>query len=131
MPTAYDLQREENLRRNRDLLAALDIDKPLIEPTFSKPQRVKPEKTATSKKRKASPAVDDEDEAPIKALKNSDEGLHAGPRRSARNSGKPTVDYRGEQDRSLPESFHAKKLREADPELGPVGREDGRRLHDP
>lgn len=119
------------MRRNRELLAACGIDKPLIEPKFLKPQRAKPTKHATSKKRKASPTDENENEMPAKALRNADDAESAGPRRSARNSGKPVVDYRGEQDRSLPESFHAKKLREADPELGPVGREDGRRVHDP
>ena len=130
MTLTYDQQRDARIRENKELLASLGLEKPLIEPKATKAPSKKA--AAASKKRKVPPPEDDEDDmVTTKAARVVEDASSAdGPRRSSRTAGKK-VDYTGEQDRSLPESLHAKARREADPELGPVGREDGKRVHDP
>lgn len=131
--TAYDDLRAINIQRNLELLQALDISKPDIEPK----QVTRRKKTTGTRKRKA-PAPssdgtpsDEEGDTEARTTKvprvtETDENS-GGPRRSARNAGKK-VDY--EKTRVV-EPLYVKKRREADPELGPAGREDGRRIHDP
>jgi E3 ubiquitin-protein ligase UHRF1 len=119
------------------LEAVTGLDIPLVEPK----QKAPPQKSVASRKRKApTPTSDTEDSADAedgeqksKVARVTDDAAgqedQAGPRRSARNAGKK-VDYDTAKDKSI-EPLYVKKRREVDPELGPAGREDGRRLHDP
>ncbi|KIM85290.1 hypothetical protein PILCRDRAFT_817291 [Piloderma croceum F 1598] len=94
----YEIEREENIKRNSALLDALGIQK-------VHPKEVpKPKKAVPPKKRKAE--VDENNDASagsppkIARTTSSDQPL-SGARRSARNAGKK-VDYKAEQIRVIP-----------------------------
>jgi hypothetical protein len=93
----YEIEREENIKRNQALLDALGIPK-------VHPEKAPKPKAALPKKRKAK--VDENDDASagsppkIARTTSSDEPL-SGARRSARNAGKK-IDYKAEQIRSTP-----------------------------
>lgn len=94
----YEIEREENIKRNNALLDALGISK--VHPK----EGPKPKKAAPPKKRKAQ--VDENNDvsagSPPKIARttSSDESL-SGARRSARNAGKK-VNYKAEQIRDIP-----------------------------
>ena len=107
MPTPYEKSREENIKRNRDILLALGLDelKTYVPPKATR-KDVAP--AAKSRKRKSPPAEDDVDIG-IKAVKTraaQDITNTSGVRRSARNAGK-TVDYNSEVVQSVPEVVSA------------------------
>ena len=102
MPTPYEKQRMENIKRNRELLLAQGLDglKNFVEKKDVAPP-------AKSRKRKSPPPPDmkEENGSGAKAVKTratQDITNTSGVRRSARNSGK-TVDYKSEVVRTLPE----------------------------
>ena len=93
----YEITRNNNIARNKALLAGFDIPKD----TFPAKEVRKPRKAAAPKKRKAE--VDENDDASSFKVPRTDTGDEpsSGARRSARNAGK-RVDYKAEQIRSLP-----------------------------
>ena len=105
MPTPYEKERLANLKRNRELLLALELDE-LKNYVPSKTKKVAlPE--AKSRKRKSPPPRDakNEDESDGKVLKTraaQDITNTSGIRRSARNAGK-VVDYKSEVVKAAPE----------------------------
>ncbi|KAF9781005.1 PUA-like domain-containing protein [Thelephora terrestris] len=102
MPTPYEKSREENIKRNRELLMSLGLDelKTYVPPKATK-KDVPP--AAKSRKRKSPPPEDDTDLG-VKAVKTraaQDTTNTSGVRRSARNAGK-TIDYKSEVVQALP-----------------------------
>lgn len=90
------------------------------------------EKPKKKLKRKAPEEVEDVDEpAPkirhVEDVKPEPENGPSGLRRSSRNSGNK-IDYTKEQSMDSPQPVLWKKISEND---GPMGREAGRRLHNP
>lgn len=126
-PTAYEIQRQKNLERNKLLLESLGI-----EPLFPPPAKQTKNLTkGASKKRKAPSPTDDsatDVEKPTKkqARPSAPAENAAGLRRSARNSGK-TVDYNAVQERGQPAPV-AKSSLEHDRD---ANRPMGKRKHDP
>lgn len=126
MISEYEKSRNINIQKNKAMLEALGLDKPLIEP---KEQKRKP---STSSKKRKSTATNDEASQPaaknqcVEMATNSDSTV----RRSSRNTGKH-VDYRGEirADQALPLAFSS-GVKTSENE-GPLGRDDGFRKHDP
>ncbi|KAF4605246.1 hypothetical protein EYR40_004029 [Pleurotus pulmonarius] len=120
----YERQREENIARNQKLLEELGLDKPIFEPVESKrPVKAK----RTDKKRK----VDDTDATPDapKRVKSS-EMPEGGVRRSGRNIGK-SIDYKNEVVRTPMVSAAVKSGIKSVENEGPMGREEGKRVHNP
>jgi E3 ubiquitin-protein ligase UHRF1 len=120
--------------QNQELLRSLGLDRPLIEP--KEDRRKKDKSNSKSKKRKhqeVTPELGDDEEnqpPPAKRTEAKNES-DAGPRRSARNSGKK-VDYTSEQQRrdDIPVAYSSGvKTME---NTGPLGREGGsKRLNNP
>ena len=115
--------------QNQALLASLGFDKPTLEP---KEQRVK--KAPVTKKRKASEDTSDESPAPRepKAPRAApiDSAPESGLRRSSRNAGK-TIDYKSEiVDRTPVPVAYSSGVKVTE-NTGPMGREDGKRVHNP
>jgi len=108
-------------------LAALGIDKPLLEPR-EKPNKKKP----VVKKRKLQEPNDGEVAAPTKAqrLEVSDSAPESSVRRSSRNAGK-VVDYRKEIIKANPLPLAYSSGVKTSENTGPMGREDGPRRYDP
>jgi E3 ubiquitin-protein ligase UHRF1 len=131
MPTDWDRERAANIQRNKELLAALAVEKPAFEPKQKK--RPAKAKAKAAAKRPASEATDEEDdeEPPRKAARVVEDG---GPRRSGRNAGR-AVDYTGESEaaarRNKVEPVSVRARRESNYGGGPEGREDGRRTQNP
>ena len=105
MPTPYEKSRNENIKRNREMLLALGLDelKTYVPPKTTK--EVIP--AVKSRKRKSPPLQDmkDEDESDAKVSKTGaaqDITNTSGVRRSARHAGK-VVDYKSEIVTTLPE----------------------------
>lgn len=106
-------------------MKSLGLEEPLFEP------KEKLKKKAVPRKRK----IVDEDtecpEAPAKKLQREDssesETVTAGLRRSSRQAGKK-VDYLGERKMDSPQPIIRERTSGND---GPMGREDGKRVHDP
>ncbi|KAG9222839.1 hypothetical protein PLEOSDRAFT_1101745 [Pleurotus ostreatus PC15] len=120
----YERQRDENIARNQKLLEELGLDKPIFEPVESKrPAKAK----RTDKKRK----VDDTDVTPDapKRVKSS-EIPEGGVRRSGRNVGK-SIDYKKEVVRAPTVSAAVQSGIKSVENEGPMGREEGKRVHDP
>lgn len=120
----YERQREENIARNQKLLEELGLDKPIFEPVESKrPVKAK----RTDKKRK----VDETDATPDapKRVKSS-EIPEGGVRRSGRNVGK-SIDYKNEVVRTPMVSAAVKSGIKSVENEGPMGREEGKRVHNP
>jgi len=115
-------------RRNNELLKALGLDKPMFEPIEKKRK-----KAPVNKKRKASSPPSDEtteDSAEPAAKAPRVDVEPSSIRRSSRNTGK-VVDYKAEKklENPLPIAFKA-GTRTTDHE-GPLGRESGKRIHNP
>lgn len=117
------------LYRNKELLKSLGLDKPFFEPVE------KPRKQKSTAKKRMLEQPDNTAESPTPPQKfarstdSSDSGTPS-VRRSTRNSGK-VIDYRKEKisDDYIPDSFKA-GIR-VSKNIGPMGREDGKRIHDP
>lgn len=105
MPTPYERMRDENIRRNRESLLALELDqlKTFVPQTTTKKGSAPAEK---SRKRKLTPQdTKDEDESDVKLSKTraaQDITNTSGVRRSARNAGR-VVDYKSEVVKNSPE----------------------------
>lgn len=129
MPTPYEKTRNENIKRNREILLALGLDELK---TYVPPKAVKEVvPTAKSRKRKSPPLQDakDEDESNAKVSKTraaQDITNTSGMRRSARNAGK-VIDYNREVVKTVPEviSTAAKNAQ------GSEGRSTAERRHSP
>lgn len=115
--------------QNQALLASLGFDKPTLEP---KEKIVK--KAPAAKKRKVSEDTSEDSPAPreVKAPRASlaDSATESGVRRSSRNAGK-TVDYKNEiVDRTPVRVAYSSGVKGTE-NTGRMGREDGKRTHDP
>ncbi|TFK30471.1 hypothetical protein FA15DRAFT_9868 [Coprinopsis marcescibilis] len=130
----YERQREENIRKNKELLRSLGLDGPLS--SMLEPKEAARKKESKSRKRKAEQAEAPE-EPPAKArradsekLKDGESAPVEGVRRSSRNTGK-VVDYKNEikSAHSLPYAYSS-GVKTTENE-GPLGREGGKRVHDP
>ncbi|KAK0198429.1 PUA-like domain-containing protein [Armillaria mellea] len=123
MVSQYEVDRNANIERNRELLKSLGLDTPY---------KRKKSKTM-SKKRKASPLANDEQSNKVAKVDGETDvsPSETGVRRSARNRGK-AVDYKSEKmgESPMPIAFRA-GIRTSGNE-GPLGSGDGaRRKHDP
>ena len=130
MPTPYEKSRDENIKRNRELLMTLGLDelKAYVPPKVTK-KNIPP--AAKSRKRKSPPLEDatSDDEPNAKALKTratQDITNTSGVRRSARNSGK-VVDYKSEVVKAAPEIISPAARIAANSE----GKKTLERLHSP
>ena len=130
MPTPYEKSRNENIKRNREMLLALGLDelKTYVPPKTTKKDVVP---AAKSRKRKSPPLQDtkDEDKSDPKVSKTrADQDITntSGVRRSSRNAGK-VVYYKSEVVQTLPEviSTAAKIVRNSE------GRSTSERRHSP
>jgi len=107
MPTPYEKERAENIKRNREMLLDLGLDelKKYVPPKTTK-KDVAP--VTQSRKRKSPPQdAEDGNESNAKVLKTrAAEGITdaSGARRSARNAGK-VVDYKSEVVKTFPEAI--------------------------
>jgi len=123
----YERQRQLNIEKNKAILKSMGLDKPFFEP------KENPHKAKAAVKKRKSTANDDESlqpPAPKISRTEPTDVVDAGVRRSARHAGK-TIDYAAEQKRSasIPISFKS-GIRGTD-NAGPLGRESGKRTHDP
>jgi E3 ubiquitin-protein ligase UHRF1 len=120
----YEKQRQLNIQKNIELLTAMGLNKPF----FEKQPKAKP----AAKKRKPKANNDESLEAPAPKIPRTDSTnvADAGVRRSARHAGK-TVDYSGEQQHSVPIPLSFKSGVRRTDNAGPLGRESGKRMHDP
>lgn len=85
--------------QNKDLLGSLGLDAPFFEPKAKRVEKIK-----ENKKRKSSPTSEQSGrEEPAPKPSRTDPTPEGGPRRSARNAGKP-VDYNKELSDRLPRS---------------------------
>ena len=102
MPTPYEKARDANIKRNRDLLLALELGELK---TFIPPKVTKKDAPPVPKSRKRkSPPPEDEVKFDAKAVKTrpaQDITNTSGVRRSARNAGK-NVDYKSEVVKASP-----------------------------
>ena len=130
MPTPYEKARDANIKRNQELLLALGLDelKKYVPPQTTKNEAAP---TAKSRKRKAPPVRDEEDEDESGAKFSKTRAVQditntSGVRRSARNSGK-VVDYKKEVVATLPAvvSAAAKSVQSSE------GRKNSERRHSP
>ncbi|KAJ7181693.1 PUA-like domain-containing protein [Mycena crocata] len=111
MVSDYERQRLKNIERNKQLLAQLELDKPLFEPKEIK--RPKP-----SKKRKPVEEPDDSPTAKSACTDSANLGssIEGSIRRSSRTAGRKPVDYKSEKNSSSPLPISAKaRLRGIDP----------------
>ncbi|TFY80116.1 hypothetical protein EWM64_g3890 [Hericium alpestre] len=122
MPTPYELERLENIKRNRALLEALKIEQ------YKPPKPAQPEKRKVTKKRKASPTVTTEESPdPVKSSRtDASDSPATGLRRSQRNAGK-SVDYLSIKEQRQP--LLVSKIG-IDHDTEP-NRRSGKRMHDP
>ncbi|KAF9069050.1 PUA-like domain-containing protein [Rhodocollybia butyracea] len=130
--SSYEKARRENIARNKELLKSLGLDKPFFEPVE------KARKTKTVSKKRKSELTEDTNEdstaPPRKTTRKETDSLasesEGSVRRSTRNKGK-VVDYNAESvsKDQTPISFKA-GIRTTK-NIGPLGREDGKRVHDP
>ncbi|KAJ3864761.1 PUA-like domain-containing protein [Lentinula novae-zelandiae] len=125
--SAYEKQRLANIAKNKKLLEELGLNKPFFEPV-EKPR--KPQ--ATAKKRKIE-QIEDKDSPRKKSSRTSDASSdheNSTLRRSTRNRGK-AIDYSAEivSEDYIPDSF--KVGIRVTKNTGPLGREDGKRVHNP
>ncbi|PPQ88665.1 hypothetical protein CVT25_010241 [Psilocybe cyanescens] len=128
MSSAYEKARLENIRKNRELLIQLGLDKPLLEPT-----EIFVKKPAATKKRKLpDPPLNEEAESDAKAQRVSlpDTAPESGVRRSSRNAGK-IIDYKKEIIKGSPIPVAYSSGVKVSENEGPMGREDGPRRYDP
>lgn len=97
MSSSFERLRDENVRKNRELLMALGLDAPIMPVTAPKsPAKKKaaaPRKSAPAKRRLSDVDGDGED-GPSKAPRVAESP--SGTRRSSRNSGRPRVSYTDE-----------------------------------
>ncbi|PPQ64435.1 hypothetical protein CVT26_002142 [Gymnopilus dilepis] len=125
MVSAYELSKLENIKRNKALLVDLGLDKPLLEPLEKVVQKAPPQK-----KRKAPEPSEIDEKPPAKKQQRTDFVPEKGLRRSSRNAGK-VVDYKGEIIKEAPIPVAYSSGVKTTENEGPMGREDGPRLHDP
>lgn len=128
MISDYEKTKVAQIAKNRELLRSLGLEKPQVEP------KEKPRKKAPPPKRKASSETEEVDApaAKIQRVEVEDSEKEPGSgssglRRSSRNSGKK-IDYSKEQSIGSPQPVIRNKLSGND---GPMGREAGKRVHDP
>ncbi|KAJ4486188.1 PUA-like domain-containing protein [Lentinula aciculospora] len=125
--SSYEKQRLANIAKNKKLLEDLGLSKPFFEPV-EKARKPK----ATAKKRKIEQTEDAGSATPPQKSSRTatTDQENSTLRRSTRNRGK-AIDYSAEivsQD-YIPDSFKA-GIRTTK-NTGPLGREDGKRVHDP
>ncbi|KXN89993.1 E3 ubiquitin-protein ligase UHRF1, partial [Leucoagaricus sp. SymC.cos] len=113
---------------NKELLKSLGLEKPMFEP------KEKPRKKASASPVKRKAAQEEEEDAPAAKIRRVNDVQTEAPgvvspglRRSSRNAGKK-FDYSKEQKIELPQPIIRNKSSGND---GPMGREAGKRLHDP
>ncbi|KAF8807436.1 hypothetical protein BYT27DRAFT_7189517 [Phlegmacium glaucopus] len=128
MVSEYQKKREENMRKNKELLISLGLDKPMLEP---KETRMK-KRPAIKKRHLPETSADDEDnKPPTKAQRvDSDSTSGSSLRRSVRNVGK-TVDYQKEVVTDSPVPVSISSGVKTSENSGPLGRQTGKRRHDP
>jgi hypothetical protein len=92
---------QANIRRNREILASLGLDTPLVEPRAAKRAPAPKKAAAAASRKRVAPAVEDSDDADaerpaklarVQAGAEDAQDAGAGPRRSGRNAGKK-MDY--------------------------------------
>jgi hypothetical protein len=126
MPTKWDKLREENIARNKKLLASLR-EKDAAGGVLGPQPRAVGRKSALKKKRMQRTSDDEiEDFRPIKRARP--EIPQSGLRRSQRNAGKEIPDYQGESQERLPRLVTARVGVDHD---GDPRRPSGKRIHDP
>jgi E3 ubiquitin-protein ligase UHRF1 len=133
MPTALEIRRQENIAKNRQLLAKVtgrsnDQNNAGVKQIAQKNpgnKRSSQKRTALPKKRV--PPSDDETEESRSTKRARSETPQVGLRRSSRNVGK-TPDYQAESQTQLPRLV-ARKIR-VDYDRDP-NRRSGKRIHDP
>jgi len=119
----YAEEREQNIARNKAILASLEINplKPKCEPKENSRKKV-----AAKKRKSPSPESDGFEEPPQKAPRMTDDSNVSGrSRRSSRLAGR-TVDYKQEQDRGVPEPITIKRSQKFK-----VGQMKSKRTYDP
>ncbi|KAF9453785.1 hypothetical protein P691DRAFT_657740 [Macrolepiota fuliginosa MF-IS2] len=126
MVSEYEKNKALQIEKNKELLKSLGLEKPLCEP------KEKPRKKIPPPKRKAEEQAEDvQAPAPkvqrVEDLKAVNESSSTGPRRSSRNAGKK-MDYTSEQKLDSPQPVIRNKTSGND---GPMGREAGKRVHNP
>ncbi|KAH9486906.1 E3 ubiquitin-protein ligase UHRF1 [Psilocybe cubensis] len=126
--SSYEQLRLENIKKNRELLMQLGLDKPIFEPT----EKVVKKPTATKKRKGPDTPTSENAEPDTKAqrVSPSQSTPESGVRRSSRNVGK-TVNYKREivKESPIPVAYSS-GVKVAENE-GPMGREDGPRRCDP
>jgi E3 ubiquitin-protein ligase UHRF1 len=120
---SYAEEREQNIARNRKLLAGLDIGP--LKPKYEPKENLK--KKATAKKRRSPSLDNDGSEEPPKKISRTPDDSNAseGARRSSRLAGR-TVDYKQEQDRGVPEPITINRSQRLK-----VGKVKSKRTYDP
>lgn len=114
------------------MLAELGLDRPLFEPKAKRIQKSKQPKKRKVPEVTESTENESDSEAPARKLQRVDSDTSAsspvpeGPRRSARNIGK-ALDYNKERE-VKPLAFAAPESLE---NTGPMGRQEGQRIHNP
>ncbi|KDR85022.1 hypothetical protein GALMADRAFT_233591 [Galerina marginata CBS 339.88] len=128
MVSSYELNKQENIRKNKELLMQLGFDKPLLEPIEKVLQKPPP----VPKKRRLVSSNEEEEPISTKAqrVNFSDSAPESGPRRSSRNVGK-VMDYNKEVIKASPVPVAYSSGVKTSDNSGPMGREDGPRQHNP
>jgi hypothetical protein len=132
MPTPMEIRRQENIARNRQLLAKINgkennaTVKQIAAQKNPGHKRTSQKRTALPKKRV--PPYDGETEESRLTKRARSETPQTGLRRSSRNTGKPPPDYQAESQTQLPRLV-ARQIG-ADHDRDP-NRRSGKRIHDP
>ncbi|CAA7266465.1 unnamed protein product [Cyclocybe aegerita] len=132
MVSQYEIDKENNIKKNRELLMALGLDKPLFEP---KEKPVKRGKTSKKRKEPEPSPEDNESEVVTKSQRVEAEAEpnstpESGRRRSSRNVGK-AVEYKKEILEGSPVPIAYSSGVKTSENLGRLGRSSGTRKHDP
>ncbi|KAF4623339.1 hypothetical protein D9613_001819 [Agrocybe pediades] len=134
MVSQYELNKQANIQKNKELLAALGLEKPLFEPQAKMVKRAPKGKKRKTPEPEDSYAEESEPEEekepksqPTKAQKVEGDG---GVRRSSRISGK-VIDYKKEIVKGSPVPVSYSSGVKVATNEGPMGREEGVRKHDP
>ena len=124
----FEKEREENIARNKALIASLGINDNIFMAKKAPPQKIKPPKAV---KRKADSVDEIDDQKPATKVVAIVDGETGELRRSGRNAGKK-VDYTGDGDRLADRSgprLVSEAARKADRESDP--RSNLQRKYDP
>ncbi|KAK2461892.1 hypothetical protein APHAL10511_006355 [Amanita phalloides] len=119
----YEKQRNINIQRNIELLKGLGLDQPKFE-LKEKPTKVTKKRKLANEENEAPPAVTKVQRLPTTEV----DADAADVRRSARNAGK-RIDYNSEIQPSRNDFLVKKTLKSGNE--GPLGRDGGKRAHDP